>query len=122
MNFYFEAIDHVRLAAPVGSEDEARGFFRDVLGFEEMEKPATFQDEGGVWFRSGNVHVHIGSDDPFTPAKRAHPAFHVKNLEAMKEHLAAKNVDFRVDDRLPGANRFYVNDPFGNRIEFLEWV
>ncbi|MBY7142958.1 VOC family protein [Virgibacillus sp. NKC19-3] len=122
MNFYYEAIDHVQLAAPVGSEDEARGFFRNVLGFDEMEKPETLQGRGGVWFRSGTVHVHIGSDKSFTPAKKAHPAFQVKNLEIMKDHLAAKNVDFRVDDRLPGANRFYVTDPFGNRIEFLEWV
>ncbi|SFB21355.1 Glyoxalase-like domain-containing protein [Lentibacillus halodurans] len=121
MFFSYERIDHVQLAAPVGSEDQAREFYRDLLGFAEIEKPEQLMKNGGVWFQSGNVHVHIGVEDAFVPAKKAHPAFSVKNIEMIKTYLAGKSVDYREDDQLPGANRFYLSDPFGNRLEFLEW-
>jgi catechol 2,3-dioxygenase-like lactoylglutathione lyase family enzyme len=121
MNFQYEALDHVQLASPAGSEGEARDFYRDKLGFNEVEKPAALKKNGGVWFQAGAVHIHIGVDEPFIPAKKAHPAIRVKNLAALKEHLREVEIDFHIDDSLPGANRFYVADPFENRIEFLEW-
>lgn len=121
MNFTFEALDHVQLASPVGSEEEARDFYRDKLGITEVEKPEMLKKNGGVWFQAGAVHIHIGVEVPFTPAKKAHLAILVNNLQALKEHLREFNVNFTVDDKLPGAKRFYVSDPFGNRIEFLEW-
>ncbi|WP_164669707.1 VOC family protein [Virgibacillus doumboii] len=121
MSFHYEVIDHVQLAAPIGGEIDARVFYQELLGFKEVEKPEQLKINGGVWFQAGNVHIHIGVEDPFVPAKKAHPAIHVKNIEAMKAYLNGKGVAFKVDDKLPGANRFYVTDPFGNRLEFLEW-
>lgn len=120
--FTFKAIDHIQLAAPKGSEDIARQFFRDILGFEEMEKPEQLKKRGGVWFRCGNIQVHIGVEDPFSPARKAHPAFEIENIEALKNHLVTNGIEIIEDHKLPGANRFYVSDPFGNRIEMLEWV
>lgn len=122
VSFQFEKIDHVQLAAPEGGERKAREFFSDLLGFKEVEKPQLLKKNGGVWFLAGTIHVHIGIEEPFFPAKKAHPAFHVRNIEGLKEHLLNNDVSFLVDDRLPGANRFYLDDPFGNRIEFLEWM
>ncbi|WP_010650247.1 VOC family protein [Oceanobacillus massiliensis] len=122
MEFLYERIDHIQLAAPVGSESEARGFYRDILGFKEMEKPDTLKKNGGVWFQEGKVAIHIGIEDPFIPAKKAHPAICVKHIEKMQAHLAAKGIEFEIDWKLPGASRFYMHDPFGNRIEFLEWI
>lgn len=122
MTFHFKSIDHVQLAAPKGSEDIARKFFKDILGFAEVEKPETLQKQGGVWFTYGNCHIHIGVEDPFSPAKKAHPAFEVENIEGLKKHLIANHIDVTEDDKLPGANRFYISDPFGNRIEWLEWM
>ncbi|RWZ60623.1 glyoxalase [Halobacillus fulvus] len=121
MSFTFEAIDHVQLAAPKDSEEEARAFFQGVLGFEEIEKPPKLKKRGGVWFAFGSYQVHIGIEDPFSPAKKAHPAFQVTNLEALKKHLNEKETPFIVDEDLPGADRIYVHDPFGNRMEILEW-
>lgn len=121
MDFNYEKFDHVQLAAPGGSEDLARDFYKKQLGFKEVEKPSSLRKNGGVWFEAGNVQIHIGIEEPFTPAKKAHPAIHVKNIEIMKAYLTEENIEFLTDDRLPGANRFYVSDPFGNRIEFLEW-
>lgn len=122
MAFAFRAIDHVQLAAPKGSEDAARKFFRDLLGFKEAEKPETLKKRGGVWFAFGNCRVHIGIEEPFSPAKKAHSAFEVENLEELKRRLTENGVHVIEDDKLPGAKRFYADDPFGNRLEFLEWV
>ncbi|HLS08702.1 VOC family protein [Lentibacillus sp.] len=121
MSFSYNVIDHVQLAAPVGGEEQAREFYRDVLGFEEIDKPAQLKKNGGVWFQCGHVHVHIGVEDGFVPAKKAHPAFQVINIAAMKGYLSESDIHYKVDDRLPGAERFYLSDPFGNRLEFLEW-
>ncbi|RXJ04244.1 glyoxalase [Anaerobacillus alkaliphilus] len=122
MNFTLKTIDHIQLAAPKGSEDQARRFFRDILGMVEVEKPEELKKRGGVWFAFGNTQVHIGIEEPFIAAKKAHPAFQVENIEALKAHLDASGVEVIVDDNLPGANRIYIADPFGNRIEILEWI
>lgn len=120
MSFKFTGIDHVQLAAPKGSEEQARKFFGDILGMEEIPKPSNLAKRGGVWFKCGLHELHIGIQENFTPAKKAHPAFHVDNLEALREHLVSKGVTIVEDEPLEGAIRFYVNDPFGNRIEFLQ--
>jgi catechol 2,3-dioxygenase-like lactoylglutathione lyase family enzyme len=122
MSFIFKSIDHVQLAAPKGSETIARKFFGEILGFHEVEKPEPLRKKGGVWFEFGNYQIHIGIEEPFAPAKKAHPAFEVENLDALKMHLNQNEVNFMVDTDLPGANRIYVHDPFGNRIEILEWI
>lgn len=115
-------IDHIQLAAPIGSEDEARSFFRGVLSLNEVEKPHELKKNGGVWFSNGHVHIHVGIEADFVSAKKAHPAFEVTDVEALANQITEKGISIEHDDRLPGAKRFYVNDPFGNRLEFLEWV
>lgn len=122
MSFVFQSIDHVQLAAPKGSESRARTFYGEILGFTEVEKPELLKKRGGVWFAFGSYQIHIGIEEPFAPAKKAHPAFQIKNLDALKAHLSKSDVSFVVDIDLPGADRIYVHDPFGNRIEILEWV
>ncbi|MFJ8065421.1 VOC family protein [Psychrobacillus sp. NPDC096426] len=122
MSFVFKSIDHVQLAAPKGSETVAKQFFSGILGFQEIEKPEILRKKGGVWFAFANYQIHIGIEEPFAPAKKAHPAFQVDNLEALKMHLTKNEVSYIVDKDLPGANRIYVHDPFGNRIEILEWI
>jgi hypothetical protein len=76
---------------------------------------------GGVWFECNDFQIHIGIEDSFVPAKKAHPAFEVQNLRELKAKLTEKKVSFLEDDQLPGANRIFIMDPFGNRIELLEW-
>ncbi|MEK4535883.1 VOC family protein [Peribacillus sp. FSL K6-1552] len=122
MPFIFKAIDHIQLAAPKGSEDTARKFFKNILGFDEVEKPEELKKRGGVWFEFGNYQIHIGIEEPFYPAKKAHPAFEIENIEELKKHLVTNGIDVIEDDKLPGAKRFYISDPFGNRMEMLEWI
>ena len=114
------SLHHVQLAMPQGKEDAARAFYRDVLGFKEVEKPPILAARGGVWFEKGTVHLHLGVEEAFRPARKAHPAFEVAGLEKLFVHLAANGVTVIDDDTLPGFVRGYVDDPFGNRIEFLE--
>jgi catechol 2,3-dioxygenase-like lactoylglutathione lyase family enzyme len=109
-------LDHVQLAAPPGCEEEARRFYGELLQLPEIPKPEELQPRGGVWFQVGAQQVHIGVEEPFTPARKAHPAFRTDELDALAERLAP----VRWDASLPGVRRFFVSDPFGNRIELLE--
>ncbi|WP_188207205.1 VOC family protein [Alkalibacillus aidingensis] len=122
MSFAIKRLDHVQLAAPRDTEDEARQFFSDVLGFIEIEKPDELKKRGGVWFEFGDSQLHIGVEEPFSPAKKAHPAFEVTDLEALMTQLDQHHVSYQHDDKLPGAKRIYTTDPFGNRLEILEWL
>jgi catechol 2,3-dioxygenase-like lactoylglutathione lyase family enzyme len=112
-------LDHVQLAGPPGCEDDARRFYGDTLGLAEIEKPEPMRASGGVWFRLGSQELHIGIEDPFTPARKAHPGLRVEPSEldtiAIRLSDAGAAVDW--DARYPGVRRFYTADPFGNRIE-----
>ncbi len=122
MAFTYEGLDHVQLAAPEGCEEEARAFFGKLLGWTEIPKPEPLRARGGVWFQCGAHQVHIGVQKDFVPAKKAHPAFLVRNLKALREHLLLHRIVV-IDDETraeEGIERLYVNDPFGNRIEFME--
>ena len=110
-------LDHVQLAAPPGGEAQARHFYGELLGLTEIPKPEPLRARGGVWFQAGAQQLHIGVEEPFAPARKAHPALRVVDLDALAARLAP-NVTW--DDALPGVRRFYSADPFGNRIELLE--
>jgi catechol 2,3-dioxygenase-like lactoylglutathione lyase family enzyme len=114
------ALDHVQVAAPRGCEDEVRRFYGGVLGLEEIEKPPALRSRGGVWFRVGAQELHVGVEEPFTPATKAHPALRIADLEELRARLAAAGATIVDDDgTIPGVRRFYTADPFGNRIELL---
>jgi catechol 2,3-dioxygenase-like lactoylglutathione lyase family enzyme len=114
------ALDHVQLAAPVGSEDRLRAYYSDILGMTEIPKPPVLAARGGCWFQIGAVQLHVGVEDPFVPARKAHPALRVQGIHAFAEHIAALGAPVSWDHDLPGHDRFYSHDPVGNRIEFLE--
>jgi catechol 2,3-dioxygenase-like lactoylglutathione lyase family enzyme len=120
MSYRFLGLDHVQLAAPPGCEEEARRFFHGILGMKEVPKPDNLRKRGGVWFQCGPQTVHIGIETPFVPAKKAHPAFLVENLDNLRERLEAADIAVRVNEEIPGVKRFFVDDPFGNRLEFME--
>jgi catechol 2,3-dioxygenase-like lactoylglutathione lyase family enzyme len=110
-------IDHVQVAAPPNSEHEARAFYGGLLGLKELEKPEPLKSRGGVWFEVGPQQLHVGVQEDFQPATKAHPAFRVDALDALAENLTLAGVDVHWDDAIPG--RFYAEDPWGNRLELL---
>ena len=112
----------MQLAAPPGCEIEARRFFGGLLGLEELEKPEPLRSRGGAWFAlGGGGQLHVGVEEPFVPARKAHPAFRVsaKGLEELAARLEAAGERVEWDDSLPGVRRFYTADPWGNRLELL---
>ena len=113
------AIDHVQLAMPMGGEAQARAFYAGVLGLSEIPKPATLASRGGAWFGNGQVQLHLGVESDFRPARKAHPALLVDDLDALEAACRAAGFTPQRDHELPGHERFYVADPFGNRLEFL---
>lgn len=105
---------------PPGQDEEAVGFYRDVLGLEEVPKPKHLASRGGCWFRGGKVELHLGVEDPFAPARKAHPALLVDDLDALERRLREAGVAVVRDADLEGYRRVYVADPFGNRLELIE--
>jgi catechol 2,3-dioxygenase-like lactoylglutathione lyase family enzyme len=116
----FARVHHVQLAIPPGGEDRARPFYVGALGLTEIAKPPKLAARGGAWFRGDGIELHLGIDEGFVPARKAHPAVQVANLDALAARLTASGVPIRSDDDLPGHRHIYADDPFGNRLEFLE--
>ena len=114
-------LDHVQVAAPAGTESEARRFYGELLGLAEVPKPEALSGRGGVWFACGAHQLHVGIADPFAPAKKAHPALLVRrgDLERLAERLEAAGSLVQWDDAIPGTRRFFTADSWGNRIELV---
>lgn len=112
-------IDHVQLAMPPGKEDLARAFYGAVLGLNEVAKPSGLSPNG-VWFEHASLKIHLGVEADFRPARKAHPGILVSDLAALSMRLEQAGYPVTVDKRLRDCQRFFVDDPFGNRLEFLQ--
>ena len=114
-------LDHVQVAAPPGCEEAARAFYGGLLGLPEVDKPEPMRASGGAWFALGAQQLHVGVEQDFTPAAKAHPALAVgeAELDALAARLQDAGSPVKWDDRYPGVRRFYTADPFGNRVELL---
>jgi catechol 2,3-dioxygenase-like lactoylglutathione lyase family enzyme len=111
----------VQVAAPVGGEDAARGFYGGLLGLSELEKPEALRARGGVWFACGEHQLHVGITPDFSPASKAHPALRVapSDLDQLAERLSEAGVELHWDEAISDVRRFYAADPWGNRIELI---
>ena len=105
---------------PPHREDEARKFYRDLLGIPETVKPPELAKRGGCWFERGSLKVHLGVEADFRPARKAHPAFLVDDLKRLKRELQAAGCTIKADEGIENYDRIFVDDPFGNRIELME--
>src|SRR4051794_31816386 len=121
-HFHILELDHVQLAMPAGQEHLARAFYSDVLGLTEEPKPANLAARGGVWFRGGGARLPRGVEREFRAARKAHPALIVRGLAELAARCRDAGFEPVTDEPLPGFDRFYVFDPFGNRLELLEPV
>ena len=112
-------LDHVQLAMPEGFEPEARSFYGKLLGLTELVKPEELASRGGAWFECGGIQIHLGVENGFRPAKKAHPAFLVEQFEELVARLRREGFEAIEDTSLPAVRRAFTNDPFGNRIELV---
>ena len=117
-------LHHVQLAMPQGEEEAAVKFYGYLLGLEQVEKPPELAPRGGVWFRGPEIEFHLGVEDGFHPATKAHPAFMVEGLGPPPDAVGHGRASGSSEDevQLEGFHRVYVRDPFGNRIELIEPV
>lgn len=113
-----ERIDHVQIAIPVGGEAAAKPFYGDLLGLSEVPKPAELAGRGGAWYERGSVHIHLGVEADFRPARKAHVAFWVDEVATLNVAARAAGYEVKDDDQVEGIDRIFVFDPFGNRLEF----
>lgn len=116
----FRGLHHAQLSIPAGAEDLVRGFYRDILGLDELVKPPVLAARGGCWFRGGGLELHLGVEKEFGPARKAHPGIQVDGIVDLAKRLEAAGVEVEWDDNFPGFRRFYAHDPVGNRLEFMQ--
>lgn len=112
-------LHHVQVSCPVGGEDAARRFYQGALGIPEVQKPPILAARGGCWFRGKSVEIHVGVESPFVPAKKAHPAFLVEDIDGTADRVAGLGFQLTWDDAFPGYRRFHTADGNGNRVEIL---
>lgn len=117
--FTIAGLHHVQLAIPAGGEHAARQFWGQALGLTELAKPAGLAGRGGCWFGGGTLELHLGVEENFAPARKAHPGILVSGLADLATRLEAAGTSVTWDTELSGHDRFYSDDPFGNRLEFL---
>ena len=114
-----DRIDHIQIAMPNGGEDQARAFYTGLLGIPEIAKPQHLASRGGCWFERGDLKIHLGVDADFRAARKAHPGLIVSDLETLIQRLSDAGHKIVEDEPREGFDRYYVDDPFGNRIELL---
>jgi catechol 2,3-dioxygenase-like lactoylglutathione lyase family enzyme len=115
-------LHHIQIAIPANLEKTAWAFYGGILGFVEVEKPPALRGRGGLWLKAPHVELHLGVEEPFRAAKKAHPGFRVASLHRAMSHLEANGIAYQTDIDLPDIKRIYIEDPFGNRIELLETI
>lgn len=115
-------LHHVQLAIPLGGEELARRYYGEILGMRELDKPPVLAVRGGCWFRQGGLEVHLGAENNFLAAAKAHPGILVRDLDELANRLESAGINVEWDDNFPGHRRFYSRDMHGNRLEFLEPV
>lgn len=118
--YQLTGIDHVQIAMPPGEEEAARRFYCGLLGLIEIPKPSNLAKRGGAWFQGSGITLHLGVEQEFRPARKAHPCFLVSDLDALQRVLEEAGVTVTPDQELPGVRRFFAPDPFGNRLEFQQ--
>ena len=113
-------LDHIQIAIPAGGEDKARAFYGDILGMHEAPKPENLSPTG-CWFERGSVSIHLGVDPEFVPARKAHPALLVDAITTLRQRLEAEGYETFDVEPIEGYERFFTFDPFGNRIELMQY-
>ncbi|AZB42634.1 glyoxalase [Bacillus sp. FJAT-42376] len=117
----FIKMDHVQICVPSHEEAAARAFYLDLLGFNEIPKPDSLKGNGGFWCSAGAIEVHIGLEEMDPVTSKRHPAFEIGNLDAARILLENAGVGIKEEKPIPGRDRFSFADPFGNRIELLQY-
>lgn len=121
MKIDIKRLDHIMLCIPEGTENEARKFYGDVLGLEELTDLGYAIPNRAIWFQMGDIQLHIRAENVHNLSQR-HPAFEIHNLDNARQILESNGITVDSLSNIPDRKRFSFRDPFGNRIEFLEMI
>lgn len=113
-------LHHAQVAVPKGAEDISRAYYVGVLGMTELPKPPVLAARGGCWFAAGGLEIHTGVEEPFVPARKAHPAILVTDIDELVAALTAAGHGVTWDESIPDKRRLHTFDPHGNRLEFIQ--
>lgn len=116
----FKRADHIHICVPPERLEEARQFYADVVGLKPTHRPEVFRHPG-YWFEIGNIGFHIGIEPGLLSTSR-HSAFEVTDLGAARKLLEDNGVKTYEEEKLADRERFFFLDPFGNRMELLEYT
>ncbi len=116
-------VHHAQITIPVGAETQAREFYCEFLGIQEVSKPESLKTRGGFWLEIGVFQIHVGTEKDFDRTKtKAHVAYLVEDLNLLREKLEKRDIKIIEGVPIPNYSRFEFRDPFGNRVEFLEEI
>jgi len=114
---HFKRLDHILISVPEGKLQDARTFYSQVLGLTEI---AGGHPHNAIWFNIADIQLHI-REEPTGPVSARHPAFEIANIDEARQELERKDVPISYSSDIDGRQRFFIRDPFDNRIEFLEY-
>ncbi len=117
--FEISQLDHCSVI--ITDVERSRRFYRDVLGLKEINKPRTF-DFVVLWFELGNQHVHLLLKDKSDTIGARHFALRVTDAALARSYFGERGIPIQETTRIPGADRFFIADPDGNRIEIIQWL
>ena len=114
----FSQIDHCSVI--ITDVERSRRFYKEVMGLPEIPKPRTF-DFVVLWFELGDQTLHFLLRDKADTRSPRHFALRVASAEAERAFFRSRGVAIEETTPIPGADRFFIYDPDGNRIEIIEW-
>jgi catechol 2,3-dioxygenase-like lactoylglutathione lyase family enzyme len=117
--FTVTKLDHVSVL--ITDMVRSQTFYRDVIGLRPIHKPKTFDFEV-LWFDLGDQHLHcLLKDKPDTQSPR-HFALRVSDVQAARNYFKGLGLAVQETTLIHGADRFFIHDPDGNRIEIIQWL
>lgn len=112
-------IDHCSVL--ITNVERSRHFYRDILGLQEINKPRTF-DFVAIWFDLGNMHIHLLLKDKPDAISPRHFALRVADAAVARAYFRERDIPMQETTLIHGADRFFIADPDGNRIEIIQWL
>jgi len=113
--------DHINICVALEDLEAARKFYADVFDLKPIQRPDHIFDTPGYWFIIGDIELHIGVEVPVGRTWR-HTAFEITDIKAARQHLQANGIVIDEEPVIEGRDRFTFLDPFGNRMELLQYL
>ena len=106
--------------------EASRAFYRDVLGFRELPRPAL--GFPGAWLFNYGIQIHlIVNDAPESPrdlieTRDNHLAFYLDDVDVVERLLDEHRVPYRVNlQKETNVKQIFFRDPDGHHVEVARY-